>query len=351
MPSLDFELEKNNFRDDYNDNRSRFDDCKSSMMALLDSVFAANPEILISKIEGRVKEREECVQKFIRKYRTDLEEAKSPYCIMDTITDIVGLRIVCLYEDEVDRVRGVIDGIFDVIEVTDKISEMERTEALFGYKGLHVDARLKPERLKLDEYSRYGDIRFEIQLRTLVQDAWSVIDHKIKYKKSIPNSLKRRVNTLAALFELADREFRAIRDETLEKATDASASYPEIDKETKKGSAKSGQNYHILDAFSFLRIANHFFSDFHFEDHKVDGFVEEIHEMYPGLSRGKLNFFLKSHIATVKKYAEHLESEHAIRMNPFTIIRHCLYMGDEKRFLRMLGPNSRANFRSFVEGD
>jgi hypothetical protein len=34
------------------------------------------------------------------------------------------------------------------------------------------------------------------------------------YKKSIPGSLKRRTNTLAALFELADREFRQVRDET-----------------------------------------------------------------------------------------------------------------------------------------
>ncbi|MGZ7142680.1 hypothetical protein ACXWOE_09685, partial [Streptococcus pyogenes] len=42
----------------------------------------------------------------------------------------------------------------------------------------------------------------------------SVLDHKIKYKKSIPGQLKRRINVLAALFELADREFRQIRDAT-----------------------------------------------------------------------------------------------------------------------------------------
>jgi hypothetical protein len=242
---------------------------------------------------------------------------------MERITDIVGLRVVCLYEDDVEKVQAVINDIFDVIEVTNKISEIEKTEALFGYKGLHVDARLKSERLKLDEYSRYGDIRVEIQLRTLVQDAWSVIDHKIKYKKSIPNGLKRRVNTLAALFELADREFRAIRDETMQQVTDASVSYPEIEKETKKGPLKAGQTYYILDAFSFLRIANHFFHEFSFEDYKIDEFVGELHEMSPGLSRGKLNYYLKSNIAIVKKYGEHLLKERSIKMNPFTMIRHC----------------------------
>ena len=70
--------------------------------------------------------------------------------------------------------------------------------------------------------------------RTIIQDSWSVLDHKIKYKKSIPGSLKRRINVLSALFELADREFRQIRDataaellqapdETAEPAPDATA--------------------------------------------------------------------------------------------------------------------------------
>ena len=64
------------------------------------------------------------------------------------------------------------------------------------------------------EYQRYSNLRFEVQIRTIIQDAWSVLDHKIKYKKSIPLNMKRRINTLAALFELADREFFSIRQET-----------------------------------------------------------------------------------------------------------------------------------------
>ena len=57
---------------------------------------------------------------------------------------------------------------------------------------------------------------FEVRIRTVIQDAWSVLDHKIKYKKSIPNDLKRRINILSALFELADREFKEIRNATTE---------------------------------------------------------------------------------------------------------------------------------------
>jgi len=50
-------------------------------------------------------------------------------------------------------------------------------------------------------------------MRTIIQDAWSILDHKIKYKKSIQQSLKRRINRLSALFEIADDEFFRINDE------------------------------------------------------------------------------------------------------------------------------------------
>jgi hypothetical protein len=39
------------------------------------------------------------------------------------------------------------------------------------------------------------------------------LDHKIKYKKSIPQYLKRRINRLSALFEIADEEFLNIYKE------------------------------------------------------------------------------------------------------------------------------------------
>jgi len=64
------------------------------------------------------------------------------------------------------------------------------------------------------EYQRYAELRFEVQIRTIIQDAWSTLDHKIKYNQSIPLDIKRRINTLAALFELADREFFSIKKQT-----------------------------------------------------------------------------------------------------------------------------------------
>ena len=63
------------------------------------------------------------------------------------------------------------------------------------------------------EAEKFKNIRIELQIRTVIQDAWSILDHKIKYKNSIPQKLKRRINRLSALFEIADEEFLNIQKE------------------------------------------------------------------------------------------------------------------------------------------
>jgi putative GTP pyrophosphokinase len=163
------------------------------------------------------------LRKFSRKYRAALEESGTPYEIRQYISDLIGVRVVCLYEDELEKVAAAVQSLFDVIDVTDKVTAVEGTEASFGYKGLHLDLRLNAAQCALPANALLAPWPIELQIRTIIQDSWSVLDHKIKYKKAIPGPLKRRINVLSALFELADREFRQIRDETetqLRKAPD-----------------------------------------------------------------------------------------------------------------------------------
>lgn len=72
-----------------------------------------------------------------------------------------------------------------LIDSTDKSQLIEQAENTFGYKGLHLDMKLDETREIMPEYSRYKDIVFEVQIRTIIQDAWSALDHKIKYLRPI----------------------------------------------------------------------------------------------------------------------------------------------------------------------
>lgn len=237
-------------------------DACEALADMVTEVLAQAGGVDVAKVEGRVKDADECIRKFVRKYRPALEESNTPFDIQSYITDLVGVRVVCLYEDELEKIAQIVRAHFAVIDVTDKVSAVESTEASFGYKGLHLDLKLSAAQRDLPEHAAYAHLPFELQVRTIIQDSWSVLDHKIKYKKSIPGQLKRRINVLSALFELADREFRQIRDataaelleapdETAEPAFDA-----EIDALAPQKTAASSSSE--LNAFTFLKIGTHY---------------------------------------------------------------------------------------------
>lgn len=355
MTSLDFETQKTKFREFHTSSHQLLEDAKDSFIALINALLIHAGSIDISKIEGRVKDREECIKKFNLKYRTDLESSSTPYTIREHITDLIGLRVVCLYEDDIEKIEQCLSEHLVVVERTDKISQVENTEGSFGYKGLHLDLRLNEERKALPEYSKYSEYRFEVQIRTIIQDSWSVLDHKIKYKKSIPTRLKRRINTLAALFELADREFREIRDSTAQEIEKEEISEEELQKETDESQRQPIEDkfkYSRLNAFSFLKIANHFFNGFDFEAHKVDGFTQEIISMKPDISRGKFNFYMRENISKVKRYQAWFEKENLNdKLNPYTLIRHCLYLGDSDVFANILTNVAKESFSLWLSNN
>lgn len=363
MPSLDFEAEKAAFRDYYNDNAQRFEQAKEAFLTLLSSLLA-HGDLAVAAVTGRIKDREESIKKFTRKYQTALEKDETPYEIKDHITDLIGLRLVCLYEDEIEPMGELVRQHFTVIDVSDKTAEIEGTENAFGYKGLHLDLELDAARAAMPEYALFASFRFELQIRTIVQDSWSTLDHKIKYKKSIPASLKRRINTLAALFELADREFRQVRDETeleIEKAeaepepepeAEEAAPGPEAAEPAGEGDDIVRGQYAPLDAFRLLRIARHFFPGVEFEPRKIDGFTADVIDRERNISRGKFNHYLRSTIGLVRRYKAHfLESGRGEKFNAFTEMRHALYTANPEAFASMLTNVARESFDAWRAED
>ncbi|MEJ2200040.1 MAG: (p)ppGpp synthetase [Desulfuromonadaceae bacterium] len=353
MASLDFELEKRNFIKFYDNNRPLFDKTKNGYIRALDSLIKQSNVGEVTKIEGRVKNKEECIKKFQRKYQSQLEADEKPYEIKDFISDLIGIRIVCLYEDQIGVVSEVLRDHFKIIDVTDKIAAIESTEDLFGYKGLHMDLALSEEMRSLPKYQAFADQPFEVQIRSLIQDAWSVLDHKIKYKKSIPNDLKRRINVLSALFEMADREFKEIRNATMEliqQATVAPISdvFDDDRSDETAGPAAAGSSGKTVNAFNFLRITGHFFKDFEFEDYKVDNFVQDILRLDPGFKKSDLHKSLIENLKTVRDYRDDFMAANPENtFSPYTLIRHCLYLYDQEKFSRILSKGSMARFEGW----
>jgi len=350
MPSLDFDLEEAAFHGFHAQHRQGLEAALAQYLATLTEALAQAGGIEVSRMEGRIKDKAECVRKFSRKYRTALEESNTPYTIAAYISDLIGVRVVCLYEDEIDKITQAVRQHFEVIEVTDKTAAVEGTESAFGYKGLHLD--LKPrwsaETAPLLHGLPLAAYPFELQVRTIVQDAWAVLDHKIKYKKSIPGALKRRINVLAALFELADREFRQIRD-----ATEAQLLAAPDDTETTTALTLPQEQMPVvssdLNAFTFLKIASHFFNDYSFDPGRVDSFVADVQGWAPGITRTGFNTLLRENIGTVKRYKQHIEEQRGGRkLNPYAVMRHSLYLGNKEQFAAALGRFACDTFEAWL---
>lgn len=150
--------------------------------------------IYVTAIEHRVKSEKSLAGKL------ELKGAK--YKTVDDITDLVGLRVITFYTDEVDKVAAIVKRLFDVDwqESVDK-RKLHQLDA-FGYNSLHYICRLKE-----------GGPRFEIQMRTALQHAWSTIEHDIGYKGAVklPPEFRRQFSRLSGMLELADDEFARLR--------------------------------------------------------------------------------------------------------------------------------------------
>jgi putative GTP pyrophosphokinase len=284
----------------------------------------------VQSISGRVKDYDECLSKFERKYLPDISTEDSDYHIIDFLSDFIGIRVVCFYLADVNNIRKQLSKHFSEVSISDKTVQLEKSDDKFGYKSLHLNLKIKSNN-KSTAYKKYADVPFEIQIRTIIQDAWSVLDHKIKYKKSIPHKLKRRINRLSALFEIADDEFLRIKKEiTLEESR--------IIARIKKGDTIDKET--PLDVFRFLFIALKYFPEYKFVEFKVDGFVREILDLNQYFSESDLNDVLSANLDFVDHFLSKIEK---MELTPYTKIRYCLYISNDEIFSAILTAYQKEN--------
>ncbi|MBR7958718.1 hypothetical protein KDW78_33020 [Burkholderia cenocepacia] len=144
-----------------------------------------------------------------------LNKQGATYAQLSDVTDVCGLRVITYFEDEVKKVSKILEKEF----LVDEINSSDKAESLdpdrFGYLSVHYVVSNGEERNRLTEYKRFDGIKAEIQVRSILQHAWAEIEHDLGYKSrnGIPRTVRRRFSRLAGLLELADQEFRTIRDE------------------------------------------------------------------------------------------------------------------------------------------
>ena len=159
--------------------------------------------LTVLAVEHRVKEERSLAGK--------LERKGDGYNSLEDITDILGCRVVCFLSDEIDKIGKKVEEKFVVDWENSSDKRTLLKENAFGYLSLHYICSLPFGHTWPDEICGK---KFEVQIRTILQHAWSAIHHDIGYNSDfgVPREITRQLARLAGLLELADDEFVRARD-------------------------------------------------------------------------------------------------------------------------------------------
>src|SRR5690606_12108816 len=103
------------------------------------------------------------------------------------IQDIIGVRVVTYFQDDVSLVKEILSKRFDFID--EEIDEFELT--VFKPKRTNIICEFHENQKQTfsetintsnDGNSQLIDATFELQLRTILSEGWHEIDHSLRYK-------------------------------------------------------------------------------------------------------------------------------------------------------------------------
>ena len=158
----------------------------------------------IEFVTGRVKEISSILEK-ANKFSIPIDR------IQYDMEDIAGLRIMCQFVDDIERVVDIVRSRKDmqIMYEKDYVTNVKGS----GYRSYHMI-------IKYPVYMTAGqvDILAELQIRTLAMNFWATIEHSLnyKYKHDIPNDVREKLKSAAdAAFHL-DQEMLEIKDEIMD---------------------------------------------------------------------------------------------------------------------------------------
>ena len=145
----------------------------------------------IEQVDGRVKSISSILDKMQRK-KININEIETD------LEDIAGIRVICQFVEDIDRVVEIIEQRSDM-EIKTKKDYITKAKDS-GYRSFHVI-------IYYDVDTIYGKkrIQAEIQIRTLAMNFWATIEH-------ITEKLMNAADAIVVL----DKEMSIVRDEIMD---------------------------------------------------------------------------------------------------------------------------------------
>lgn len=160
----------------------------------------------IEHIKSRIKTPTSIVNKLKKNgYETSVEN------MVKYVNDIAGIRIICSFTSDIYLIADMITKQSDlkVVSVKDYITHPK----VSGYQSYHI---LVTVPIHLTQ--GIVDTIVEIQIRTIAQDFWASLEHKIYYKfeGNAPDYIRRELQECANIVSNLDRRMLSLNEKIQE---------------------------------------------------------------------------------------------------------------------------------------
>lgn len=169
---------------------------------------------------------------------------------LEQLDDLIGVRVVTYTTLDVRSAVESLSQQFSVIESLDKTKE-KQDAGLIGYGSHHLVVKVPDANTPAGCKPCVG-VKFEIQVRTILQHAWAEFEHDIRYKavKEVPANVHRAFTMAAGLLELADQQFDTIH-ETIRELEELKANASLVDVSSYPAEALTGRDLQVVLASAF----------------------------------------------------------------------------------------------------
>lgn len=160
----------------------------------------------IESIKSRIKEPSSILEKLIRN-----DVPLSIEAMEERLSDIAGVRVICSFIEDIYMLAGCLLKQDDVKLV--KYKDYIKNPKESGYRSLHLIVEVP---IFLAHKKKM--MKVEIQLRTIAMDFWASLEHKLKYKKSLPDNgtLAAELRECAEMSARLDERMEEIRKSVIE---------------------------------------------------------------------------------------------------------------------------------------
>ncbi len=173
---------------------------------------------LLYRIFSRVKDNNSIAEKIERKKsegKPYLKEGKK-------IQDIIGIRIVTYFYDDVNLVKEILSDVLTFIdEEIDKVEptvfKPKRTNIICSFNEKQIETFNEVAKITNNSTLQLTDHTFELQLRTILSEGWHEIDHSLRYKSKKEwenhSEKERLLNGIYANLEVNDLAMKSLFSE------------------------------------------------------------------------------------------------------------------------------------------